>query len=338
MPWSLVIGDDGGEVRLLGFDAGRRRSRLILKQRTATIGVSVIEIQETTVIVAAAHDGSIARWSETSDAVYGAQVFVAGPVTSEEACLGPPGPRILIGTAVGQLLVCDAVTFEVVAVRKLTSGGIHALLSGNADDSSLVVAGHDDGSITIWDIDHMNVAGPPILAHPRAVRGLAWVPWRDRHILASASDDGSIRLWDLQNRQAWGRPLVGHQGPVRALTSINTPHGPIIASGGNDRTVRFWHPGSQAVEPYPALEHASGVRAVLLGVRGKLFEVYSGGDDGVLVATTLRMTSTPRETLAANDLSRMERMCDAPVRAIQRLGTQRLAVLTTRSVSFLDPP
>jgi WD40 repeat protein/serine/threonine protein kinase/tetratricopeptide (TPR) repeat protein len=101
-------------------------------------------------------------------------------------------------------------------------------------DGKQVVAGCQDGTIRIWDIQ----SGKEIrrLAHYRAVHAIA-VTADGRQIL-SASDDTTIRLWDLNTGREIHR-FEGHAASV--VDAVLSPDGRRMVSAGNDRTLRLWN-------------------------------------------------------------------------------------------------
>jgi WD40 repeat protein len=122
-------------------------------------------------------------------------------------------------------------------------------------DGGLLAAGHEDGSVHLWD-----VPGQCLVrvwrAHHHPVSALAFSREGDR--LASASEDRTICLWDPEDGQLNGT-LVGHTDRVPALAWH--PGGGRLYSAGWDTTVRVWD--TATCEPIILLNSHAGQVTVL---------------------------------------------------------------------------
>ncbi|MGH8929516.1 MAG: pentapeptide repeat-containing protein, partial [Egibacteraceae bacterium] len=138
--------------------------------------------------------------------------------------------------------------------------------------SDLIVTGHGDGGVRIWD----SATGQPLRVlegHTGGVRAVAVTA--DGRVV-SGGYGGTVRIWDLDS----GRPpqvLKGHTGGVRAVAV--TADGRVVTGG--DGGVRIWDLDSG--RPPQVLEgHTGWVEAVAVAADGR---IASGGgyDDTVRI-------------------------------------------------------
>ncbi len=167
-----------------------------------------------------------------------------------DAALPDPGPiRPWVGTA----SPCYAVTWD--------------------HYGELVVTGHGDGSVRIWDA----ASGREIRrlkGHQNSVRSVAFSP--DGNALASGSEDNTVRLWDPRSGDNL-KTLEGHQNSVRSVAF--SPDRNALASGSSDNTVRLWDPRSG--DNLKTLEgHQNWVRSVAFSPDGNA--LASGSEDNTV--------------------------------------------------------
>jgi hypothetical protein len=147
-------------------------------------------------------------------------------------------------------------------------------------DSSLLVTGHHDSTVRLWDISTGSLRAV-LRAHTQPVRAVAFSP--NGRLIASAGgseitgitgEDNVIRLWQTDN-QALFAALEGHTGAVTAVAF--SPEGSRLASAGLDHTVRLWDVASGA--PGTVLSgYAQPVRTVAFSPDGTW--LASAGDEG----------------------------------------------------------
>ena len=107
-------------------------------------------------------------------------------------------------------------------------GVANSALSGNHNGQQLVITGHANGQIVIWNrigstielVDHLNLASPDPIPSPSPlsnVRGLAW--WGDGLVVAG-SEDGDLTIVDLESREITYR-MRYNEGAQRGINSIS---------------------------------------------------------------------------------------------------------------------
>jgi hypothetical protein len=148
-----------------------------------------------------------------------------------------------------------------------------------SDEGSLMVTGHADTIVRVWDISTGGLSAL-LRGHTQPVRAVAFSS--DGRLAASASgsdttnEDIAVHLWDTVNR-AQTNVLQGHTGAVTAVAF--SPDGSLVASGGLDNTVRLWDVFSGM--PGTVLSsHTQPVRAVAFSPDGSW--LASAGDDGAI--------------------------------------------------------
>ncbi len=102
-------------------------------------------------------------------------------------------------------------------------------------DGTKVVAGFEDGSIGILDLDHGDAKILKYPGHEEAVNSVAFSP--DGKQIISGSEDQLIKIWDLKGSCL--STLVGHSDCV--LSVAFSPDGKQIISGSEDKEARVWH-------------------------------------------------------------------------------------------------
>jgi WD40 repeat protein len=146
-------------------------------------------------------------------------------------------------------------------------------------DGSLMVTGHYDTMVRIWDVSTGGLRAL-LRGHMQPVWAVAFSP--DGRLVASASgnpttnEDSTVRLWDVTGRTQTA-VLQGHSGAVTCIAF--SPDGRLLASGGTDNSVRLWDVASAS--PGTVLpSHVQAVRAITFSPDGSW--LASAGDDGVI--------------------------------------------------------
>ena len=186
-------------------------------------------------------------------------------------------------------------------------------------DSRLLVSGHEDDMVRVWDIAAENTRS--LRGHNKAVHDVAFSP--DGRSIASASRDTTVRIWDAESGAL--RASLPHDRPVFSLafhpqgrllaTStgdlIDSSHGDLtlwdlhsgqvvqkapslpamaqkvrfspdgrrLATAGWDRVVRIWDTASLS-ELLPLTGHTGLLRCIAFSNDGN--QVISGGNDGTI--------------------------------------------------------
>ena len=108
-------------------------------------------------------------------------------------------------------------------------------------DGSLLVTGHDDGTLTIWDVDSGTIVHQH-RAHTSHVVALAFSP--DRSLLASGSVDGTTRLW----RTTDGEELCYLVSFLDGSWAVGDQEGRFDSSELGDVSGLYWVVGTEPVE------------------------------------------------------------------------------------------
>jgi len=109
-------------------------------------------------------------------------------------------------------------------------------------DGSLLAAGRQDTSITIWNLKERKelatLKDPNLkqgVSHAERIESLAFSP--DGTKLASCGDE-VVKLWDVQSKEVT-TTFWGHTQPVFAVDF--SPDASLLVSGGKDKVVKLWN-------------------------------------------------------------------------------------------------
>jgi WD40 repeat protein len=122
------------------------------------------------------------------------------------------------------------------AVEKDYKGAIvsvRASCMALTSDGKGIVAGLEDGSVRVWDVDQ---GGELLRLEKVEANGLAVSP--DGSKLAVAAHDGLVKLFNVGSPKDPPDLLKGHLRTVRSVAF--TPDGRMLVSGSFDRFVRIW--------------------------------------------------------------------------------------------------
>lgn len=111
--------------------------------------------------------------------------------------------------------------------------------------SIIIITGHDDGSIKLWNID--SGSSMALEQHKNTVSCLAIAHTAKQDLLISGSYDNTIALWDISKRRVFN-PFPECSITVSSeevlCVCFDSTHETII-TGGNDKLVQIWNLGSQ---------------------------------------------------------------------------------------------
>jgi len=172
--------------------------------------------------------GVLNHWSATGEVLHRAYLSDLETIWQFAA----DGTRLVSGK--DDLILWDTATGKLTR-RIPTPTWVTAL--GFTPDDAKVVAGHDDGTVTIWDV----TTGAPlgtIAAHPQAVSALSVSP--DGKHVATAGEECVVAVWDLATGKRL-HELKSHTDRVPALSWSRD--GSLFVSAGWDTSARVWRLG-----------------------------------------------------------------------------------------------
>jgi WD40 repeat protein len=110
-----------------------------------------------------------------------------------------------------------------------------------SDGRLVVVTGHDDATVRLWDAATFELIHPPLTGHTGAVLEAVTGRLADGRVVAVTGDrDGRLLTWDLTAGSAIGGPAGLTGNPVRGLTLATLPDERVIALAGDGHTIRRW--------------------------------------------------------------------------------------------------
>ena len=155
----------------------------------------------------------------------------------------PDKPRVVTGSAAGQLTVWNSQTFVFEALVQAHEHSIRCLRWNQSGE--WLVSGDESGGVKYWQ-SNMRAQGK-FVAHggggggAAAVRAISFAPADVQFKFLTCSDDKSLRVWDF-----WAQggvrdaELLGHNAEV--YCAAWHPTKALIASGSRDATVKLWDP------------------------------------------------------------------------------------------------
>ena len=156
-----------------------------------------------------------------------------------------PGGNLIANGPLGELNLWDA---QGRCIRS-TGPGEESITSVSVLYESVVVAGREEGSLTLRDIKPSDYSKFNIRGHEAAVWALASLP--NKRVVA-ADGDGVLKVWraDIPSLALTClQTLRGHTRAAFCLAAL--PDGRIV-SGSMDRTLRFWAPVGTQIDRAPA--------------------------------------------------------------------------------------
>lgn len=252
------------------------------------------------------------------------------------------GGFVLVGRSDGSIASSRPAEFaRVGSTIAARSGSAPVASLAGADGSSLLLAGHEDGSVRLWDVD---AAGSRLVnafkqGHPATAVALAGS-------LAAAADGTSIRLWDVEAGVEAG-VLTGPGARVTGLAAAGPSaagHSSALVSCDEEGWLRLWDTGSgRCLEslraPRPLVAVAAGAATVAARDAGGATYAWSirwlaHAAADVAMAGALRIDVDPhgqriegRGTLSfAFDVELRSIRWDAPVPAPGGRSTTRVAI------------
>jgi WD40 repeat protein len=267
--------------------------------------VAAAELNGHPVVISGSNDGSVRVWDLATGSPVG------GPFT---------GHASMVRTmAVHVWDLANGFRADFPFTYRTPLGAVRAVAVAELDGRPVVISGHDDGSVRVWDLATGTPVVGPFTSHyggvravaarvrdlavgtavggpftgPRgAVTAVAAAEMDGRPVVISGSIDGSVRVWDLAVGTPVGGPITGHAGTVTAVAATELDGHPVVISGGDDGSVRVWDLATGTPVGDLFTGHAGTVTAVAATELDGHPVVASGGDDGSVRVWDLA-TGTP---------------------------------------------
>ncbi len=195
----------------------------------------------------------------------------------------------------GEVLLWDLERSRLRSRDRQSTQGVQSLAF--SPDGSLLSAGRQDGSISLYETARTDGPLDDWRAHKKTVTSLIFSP--DGQRLVSGATDGSVVVWDLRWRRPFGLPNERHTKEKRIGSLSVSRDARRIVTSSLDGSVRLWDIESKRLlgrpyRPHPGSILGLGVIPVLstdISPDGRW--LASGGQDGgiVLIDTT---TDEPR--------------------------------------------
>jgi WD40 repeat protein len=193
-----------------------------------------------------------------------------------DVAFSPDGATIASCDEDGIVILWDVATGEPTIIE---AHGSAALAVAFSPDGALLATGSKDDTVVLWDTETLEVV--QTLTHSDNVTALAFNGTGT--VLAAGSKDNKVWLWDV----ATGNEITQLRGPDDLVTGVAfSPDDQMIAGSSEDGTVRLWD--ALTGEELHVLEwHEGVVYDVAFFDNGETLTLYSGGEDGMLIAWPL---------------------------------------------------
>jgi WD40 repeat protein len=146
------------------------------------------------------------------------------------------GERLALGSTFGVIRIADIIKDAIIAQFP----GIVANAYCLDFQSHLIISGHDEGKLFLWDERANHSPQAAMIGHNSMCCALRWNGW-DGNRFASGSDDSSCKIWDIRKTD---KPLVvfeQHKAAVRAISWSEKNCNRIATGGGTqDRHIKVW--------------------------------------------------------------------------------------------------
>jgi WD40 repeat protein/serine/threonine protein kinase len=284
--YAVSVGDDG-DIRAWETETGRCLCRLSGRDRLRAVAVT--------------EDGQYALVGGASELKL---YYMPAGTVARTLLSGLPAPvSALAMTRDGRLAVsvldahgaapASLALWDPAAGRRLgdlEASGPPPSAVGLSRGGALVVSGHVDGTLRLWDTQRGSLRRQLESRLGGRVTSVCFS--HDQQRVLAGGDDGTIGLWDIPSGRCV-RTMSGHVGAV--LSVALTADGEWAISGGPDRTVRLWHvPAGRCLCTLEG--HTGPVYGVALDPAGRL--AVTGGHDGAVRVWEMSCQAVPPRAVA----------------------------------------
>jgi len=195
------------------------------------------------------------------------------------------GPRMAAASAGGpsEAIVTSghdgAWTWNLGTPHRIFPGAVYVtpVAAGQIGGRDVIVSGHDDGTLRIWDLALEPVAS--LSTHGARMTAVAIGKISGRDVIVTGRADGSVQAWDLGAERTPEDPLAMHLRPVTAVAAGWAGGHDVIVSGSTDKNVRIWDVATGRIETLEMLDSVTGLAvsashlAVASGIAVAVFSV-----------------------------------------------------------------
>jgi WD40 repeat protein len=146
------------------------------------------------------------------------------------------GEKLVLGSSLGVIRLVDMSKDAIITCFPNNITNAYCLDC----HSHLIVSGHDEGRILLWDERHNQAPLSVIKGHAALCCAVSWKRTDDSHF-ASGSDDASCRIWDIRKLDKAVTVFEEHKAAVRAISWSAKNQDRIVTGGGTqDRHIKVW--------------------------------------------------------------------------------------------------
>lgn len=138
--------------------------------------------------------------------------------------------------------------------------------SDPASSSTVVITGHLDGQVYLYDLDTRTVLAD-MVGHSQDVTAIRVDRVDNLPIAITTGADRTVIMWDLRTGEQLGNAYTGHADPVAALTTGRFGTDLVAITAGKDFTTRVWDMTSVDLPEAALVGHTQEITAVVT-VRG----------------------------------------------------------------------
>lgn len=138
--------------------------------------------------------------------------------------------------------------------------------SGSASSAAVVITGHFDGRVCLYDLDTRTVLAE-MVGHSQEVTAVCVDRVDNLPIAITTGADRTVITWDLRTGEQLGSAYTGHADPVAALTTGRLGTDLVAITAGKDFTTRVWDMTNVDLPEAALAGHTQEITAVAI-VRG----------------------------------------------------------------------